>query len=108
MVSFLQRVKTLFARDKKHEIPLVLTEADCLAMHVIDLPGLAPARSRKALRRYEYEYHNTHLGPPELVPIFPGVSILASSCYPSYYRALSLSVHFLKCSATTYIDYQYQ
>ncbi len=76
MVSFFQRVKTLFARDKKREMPIILTEADYLAMHVIELPGLEPTRSKKTLRRHEYEYYNTNR-PLELVPIFPGVSILS-------------------------------
>ncbi len=94
MVSFFQRVKTLFARDKKREMPIILTEADYLAMHVIELPGLEPTRSKKTLRRHEYEYYNTNR-PLELVPIFPGVSILCCcrSRYDlAYYCALSVYV----------------
>jgi hypothetical protein len=93
MVSFFHRIKTLFARDKKREIPLILTKADYLAMHVIELPGLEPTRSKKTLRRYEYEYHNA-ANPPELVPIFPGVSILAIALRSNLTIALSLSSCF--------------
>ena len=75
----------------------MLAEKDnYLATHV-ELPSLAPARSRKALRRYEYDYHN--VSPVAATPYFPAVSVkaLLTAAYdPSHY--LAPSVRFLNAA----------
>ena len=97
MPSLLKRVKSLFApqHDKKREIPFALAEKDdYLATHV-ELPSLAPARSRRALRRYEYDYSS--VSPVTATPVFPAVCIYCGRCgLRSISRFVVLSVCFLK------------
>ncbi|KAF8702217.1 hypothetical protein AX14_014462 [Amanita brunnescens Koide BX004] len=90
MPSLLRRVKSLFApHDKKCEIPVMLAEKDnYLATHV-ELPSLAPARSRKALRRYEYDYHN--VSPVAATPYFPATPH-PSICLPASLLTIALGL----------------
>ena len=92
MPSILKRVKSFFVPhfDKKREIPLVAAEKDDYLVTRVELPSLAPARSRRALRRYEYDYSS--VSPVAAAPIFPAVRIVGDivCCDPS----LTFLLHF--------------